>query len=162
MQRFIIVANPRSTSVTWRVIFGSEDIIYFEPSSNFILQGLLCCPVYVRLLLRLSYHQSCCRYSVSSTMGDPSHPADAIELRDPHGLLQGELGHSGDSSTNGRLEGSETPPEHAVSALPAWNQNKANVFKTFSTFVAFIIMGANDAAYGVSLTFSTCEAGNMC
>ncbi len=78
------------------------------------------------------------------------HPADTVELRDPHAILRGEPVDTADSSTNGRLEGSDVPPQHAVSALPAWNQNKANVFKTLATFVAFIIMGANDAAYGVS------------
>jgi hypothetical protein len=82
-----------------------------------------------------------------------SHPADAIELRDPVGLLWGDQAPIVDSNTNGSLTGSHTPPEHAVSALPAWNQNKANVFKTLSTFVAFIVMGANDAAYGVSRKF---------
>jgi hypothetical protein len=83
-------------------------------------------------------------------MGDSSHPADAIELPDPQALLRNDSGHRNSSSMNGRSHGLEIPPEHAVSALPAWNQNKANVFKTFSTFVAFSIMGANDAAYGVS------------
>lgn len=79
-----------------------------------------------------------------------SHPSDTVELRDPHALLRGDLLHIDYSRTNGQVGGSEIPPQHAVSALPAWNQNKSNVFKTLSTFVAFIIMGANDAAYGVS------------
>jgi len=83
-------------------------------------------------------------------MGDLSHPADAIELPDPQALLRNDAGHGDFSSMNGRSDVLEIPPEHAVSALPAWNQNRANVFKTLSTFSAFIIMGANDAAYGVS------------
>lgn len=85
-------------------------------------------------------------------MGRDSHPADTVELRDPHGLLQGDTTGNGHPFTNGRLEEEQpvVPPDHAVSALPAWNQNRANVFKTLSTFIAFIIMGANDAAYGVS------------
>jgi hypothetical protein len=83
-------------------------------------------------------------------MGDVSHPADAIELPDPQALLRNDSGQRDFSGMNGRLNVLEIPPEHAVSALPSWNQNRANVFKTFSTFSAFIIMGANDAAYGVS------------
>src|SRR5213080_5022873 len=83
-------------------------------------------------------------------MAEALHPADAVELRDPNGLLQNASVTRDSSGINRQLEGSDVPPEHAVSALTAWNQNKANVFKTLSTFVAFIIMGANDAAYGVS------------
>ncbi len=90
-------------------------------------------------------------------MGDASHPADALELQDPHGLIQDHAQHDDCTSTGGGLEGSAVPPEHAVSVLPTWNQNKANVFKTFSTFSAFIIMGANDAAYGVSKALSDGE-----
>lgn len=83
-------------------------------------------------------------------MGDLTHPVDSTELRDPHGLLRDDSGHLDHSSADGPLESFDGPPQHAVSAMPAWNQNKANVLKTLSTFVAFIIMGSNDAAYGVS------------
>lgn len=88
--------------------------------------------------------------SIRSNMGDPSHPANTVEMRVQQGLVQDDSVHIDDSSTNGRLQGSDTPPQHAVSALPTWNENKATVSKTLSTFLAFIIMGANDAAYGVS------------
>lgn len=88
-------------------------------------------------------------------MGGTSHPADSIELHDPHGLLaDGDAAQVDDAQS--RIDGgpewsnSLAAPPHAVSALPTWNQNKANVFKTLSTFVSFLIMGANDAAYGVS------------
>ncbi len=95
-------------------------------------------------------------------MGDASHPADALELQDPHGLIQDHARHDDYTSTTGGLEESAVPPEHAVSVLPTWNQNKANVFKTFSTFSAFIIMGANDAAYGVSKALSDREVRSTC
>lgn len=84
-------------------------------------------------------------------MGRDSHPADTVELHDPHGLLHGNSIGNGHPFTNSALEQDPiVPPDHAVSALPAWNQSRANIFKTFTTFIAFIIMGANDAAYGVS------------
>ena len=79
-------------------------------------------------------------------MGEPVHPADVVELQDERGLARSDLVH------HGTLDASDIPPQHAVSALPKWNQNQAHVFKTLSTFIAFIIMGANDAAYGVSIS----------
>lgn len=83
-------------------------------------------------------------------MGDVTHPADSVELHDPHRMLGGGSFEDEHVSANGGFDGSSVPPQHAVSALPAWNQNKSNIFKTLSTFVAFVTMGANDAAYGVS------------
>jgi hypothetical protein len=34
--------------------------------------------------------------------------------------------------------------------LEKWNQNRLNIYRTFATFWCFLVMGANDAAYGVS------------
>ncbi len=90
-------------------------------------------------------------------MGELTHPADNVELRDPHRILGGGSFEDDHVSANGRFDGSTIPPQHAISALPAWNQNKANIFKTLSTFVAFVIMGANDAAYGVSTCRPRCK-----
>ncbi|KPI40594.1 Bypass of stop codon protein 6 [Cyphellophora attinorum] len=45
------------------------------------------------------------------------------------------------------------PPEHAVSVSQRWNGSRSNVFKTMSTFLGFIVMGANDAAYGAILPY---------
>lgn len=95
-------------------------------------------------------------------MGDASHPSDTIELQHPQGLLTGDAVPIVDSSTDEQLNGSGTPPDHAVSALPTWNQNKANVFKTLSTFMAFITIGANDAAYGVSTGLPDATRWNIC
>ena len=83
-------------------------------------------------------------------MGDCAHIADTIGLQDPHGLLRGDPIENDRSTSNEGCDESDIPPQNAVSVLPTWNQNKANTFKTLSTFMAFIIMGANDAAYGVS------------
>lgn len=43
-----------------------------------------------------------------------------------------------------------SPPPSAVNALERWNQPRSNVYRTLATFWAFLVMGANDAVYGVS------------
>ena len=41
------------------------------------------------------------------------------------------------------------PPNNTVPALQRWNHPKTNMWRVFATFYSFIILGANDAAYGV-------------
>jgi hypothetical protein len=41
-------------------------------------------------------------------------------------------------------------PSTTVLVVERWNQSKLNIFRTLATLFAFMIMGANDAAYGVS------------
>jgi hypothetical protein len=41
-------------------------------------------------------------------------------------------------------------PAVVAHALEKWNDPIVNIYRIFATFWAFIIMGANDAAYGVS------------
>ena len=43
-------------------------------------------------------------------------------------------------------------PAAAVSALEKWNSPPANIDRTLATFWSFLVMGLNDAAYGVSST----------
>ena len=43
-------------------------------------------------------------------------------------------------------------PSMTVSVTERWNHPKANVSRTLAVLFAFTIMGANDAAYGVSNT----------
>ena len=45
------------------------------------------------------------------------------------------------------------PPAEAVSVSQRWNQSKTNMYKTFSTFLGFLVMGANDAAYGALIHY---------
>lgn len=42
------------------------------------------------------------------------------------------------------------PPSTAVSQLQKWNFPRINMWRVFATFYSFIILGLNDAAYGVS------------
>lgn len=48
----------------------------------------------------------------------------------------------------------ESPgPERVVAhAREKWNEPSVNALRTFATFWSFVIMGANDAAYGVSFS----------
>ena len=41
-------------------------------------------------------------------------------------------------------------PSVAFEELPRWNSPRINAYRTAATFWSFIIMGMNDAAYGVS------------
>lgn len=43
------------------------------------------------------------------------------------------------------------PPDTAVDVVEKWNEPRSNVYRTFATFSSFIVAGANDAAYGVSI-----------
>lgn len=45
--------------------------------------------------------------------------------------------------------GSTDEPE-GFSALERWNSPPINTYRTFATLWSFLVMGANDAAYGVS------------
>ncbi|KAJ5414740.1 hypothetical protein N7509_001367 [Penicillium cosmopolitanum] len=51
-----------------------------------------------------------------------------------------------------RIDSSETSHD-GFAALEKWNQPRINAYRSFATFWSFLVMGANDAAYGVSGTF---------
>ena len=42
-----------------------------------------------------------------------------------------------------------------------WNHPRANVWRTFACFLGLLIMGMNDAAYGVSSPEQACSSGNV-
>ncbi|MCJ1363620.1 hypothetical protein MMC16_002727 [Acarospora aff. strigata] len=44
-------------------------------------------------------------------------------------------------------------PTTAVAPLQTWNKPRSNIWKILATFVGFIIMGANDAAYGALIPY---------
>ena len=43
-----------------------------------------------------------------------------------------------------------TEPTGAFSVMERWNNPRINAYRTFATFFSFLVMGSNDAAYGVS------------
>jgi hypothetical protein len=59
--------------------------------------------------------------------------------------LRGDSDHIiiGDNGTDS--QGSDCPARE----VERWNYPRSNVYKTFATFWAFLVMGANDSAYGV-------------
>lgn len=130
-------------------------------------------PFYMRLALHLSVSESLlhvvfCRtlstilYEVSSVsrahkptvnMDQPRSTSPALEtvsLKDVSNYL-GQSPSEQHSADGISLD--TQPPEHAVSALPRWNESRANVFKTMSTFFGFLVMGANDAVYGAIIPY---------
>jgi hypothetical protein len=76
---------------------------------------------------------------------------EPLELQDVSNYLSPQAAIGEEHLSNN----SSDAPSHAVSALERWNQSKRNVFKTTSTFFGFIVMGANDAAYG-------CVSSHLC
>lgn len=51
------------------------------------------------------------------------------------------------------IESSEDSSQEGFAALEKWNHPQINTYRSFSTFWSFLVMGANDAAYGVSGIF---------
>lgn len=51
-------------------------------------------------------------------------------------------------------QGSSSPPDTAVPVVEKWNSNRTNTYRLLATFWGFLVMGGNDAAYGVRLQFA--------
>lgn len=49
--------------------------------------------------------------------------------------------------------GALPPPTTAVPQLQKWNSPRINVWRCLATFYSFIILGANDAAYGALIPY---------
>ena len=85
------------------------------------------------------------------TAGIPSaervRTRESIELQDAGNVL----GRTNIESSASAIQNDATPPENAVSAKITWNNPRINVWRIFATFYSFIVVGANDAVYGVSI-----------
>lgn len=69
--------------------------------------------------------------------------------------LPQELLHQDDSTIPMALsEDNLPPPSTASSVVQRWNHPRSNVSKVAACFWSFVVMGANDAAYGVSDLFA--------
>ncbi|OQE31723.1 hypothetical protein PENSTE_c001G06847 [Penicillium steckii] len=56
------------------------------------------------------------------------------------------------SIASSRFSVDETPPSHAFSVAPRWNESKAMVWRLTATCWCAFVMGANDAAYGAIIS----------
>ena len=68
---------------------------------------------------------------------------DCIQKSHDASLIALEALPHGQSDTSSPLG-----PEYPL--LEKWNQPRVNIHRTFAAFWSFLVMGANDAAYGVS------------
>jgi hypothetical protein len=50
------------------------------------------------------------------------------------------------------VENLPSPTTAGPEKLERWNSPKVNMWRTFAAFWSFVVMGSNDAAYGVSRT----------
>jgi len=53
-------------------------------------------------------------------------------------------------SEQSRTESGNNSSEDGFAALEKWNEPRINACRSFATFWSMLVMGANDAAYGVS------------
>lgn len=82
----------------------------------------------------------------SSTMTiELQEPAPTLHLENNTEFPQQDIGNNGHDSDK-----SLPSPVTAVEVVQRWNNPKVNIYRTFATFYTFVVMGANDAAYGVS------------
>lgn len=49
------------------------------------------------------------------------------------------------------------PPSASTSVIERWNRPKINIWRTIAAFFTFIMMGANDAAYGALIPYVSHE-----
>jgi hypothetical protein len=89
--------------------------------------------------------------TIETPTGCASHSNIELKPVAPATLRDGGhlLGSKG--STNSDPAEFLPQPSTTVSVIERWNNPKFNIYRTFATLFAFTIMGANDAAYGVSL-----------
>lgn len=65
---------------------------------------------------------------------------------------------SGSASLLGELGGFEPGPTPAMPAAEKWNQSRSHIYRVAATFFCFMVMGANDAAYGVCVPSTDVDA----
>lgn len=96
------------------------------------------------LLAVIAVDGSTCKQNSHRTESHAMATTRGIQkTRDSNGIALEALPHS-QSDT-----GSPSSPG-SFPLLEKWNQPRVNIHRTFATFWAFLVMGANDAAYGVS------------
>jgi hypothetical protein len=89
--------------------------------------------------------------SINPPLGSASH--SNIELQPIAPAALHDQGRTLGDKTSADIDPVEFLPQPSttVSVVERWNHPKVNIYRTFATLFAFMIMGANDAAYGVSI-----------
>lgn len=81
----------------------------------------------------------------------PNFSQSSIELQPVGPATLRDAGRLLSESSRKDVDPVETLPHPStvVSVVERWNHPKVNIFRTCAVLFAFMIMGANDAAYGV-------------
>lgn len=74
-------------------------------------------------------------------------PAQPAPAQQPSHSIKDES--PGANRLLGELGGSEFCPSPAIPAVEKWNEPRRNSYRLGAAFWCFLVMGANDAAYGV-------------
>lgn len=90
--------------------------------------------------------------------------AEVIELQalpgttstDPSKQIVSKQNNSPDQETSLELGEQNQPQGRATEILQQWNKPQINVWRYLACLLGFVIMGANDAAYGVTYV-QTCH-----
>lgn len=95
--------------------------------------------------------------SSATTVGIQVVSPDANGRSSPRSSTSSQRSGSG-SSTHSSHDGDEglPPPSTATPFIESWNNPRVNMWRFFATNFSFVILGANDAVYGVSKTFLFC------
>lgn len=91
-------------------------------------------------------------------------PPPAVAKHGPRDIDQEPLRNAVDEPGRSSVEFGGAEPDDAPYAaiVERWNGSKTSVFRVAAIFWSFFIMGANDAAYGVSLSGQLIEEGDEC
>ncbi|KAK8068667.1 hypothetical protein PG994_005283 [Apiospora phragmitis] len=79
----------------------------------------------------------------TTTAGSSTAVMEMHDIRAPHSKLEAQLPEESPQ------DGPSSPPPTAAEMIQRWNYPKSNVPKIAACFWSFVVMGANDAAYGI-------------
>lgn len=82
-------------------------------------------------------------------MADLQVSSATVQLQDLDGEPQTHL-ENGDAPPQVNAQGADTTISNTVTETKQrWNHPRQNMWKVFTTFICFSVVGANDGAYGV-------------
>jgi hypothetical protein len=95
----------------------------------------------------------------------PILPPSPPQAKYPARIERNEPPHTADLGAGRRLANEcampdgtpDDAPADAVSAKQKWNESPTTIFQLVAVFWCFLVTGANDAAYGVSIWLALCN-----